>query len=74
MQYHFFDEAPNDMHSRPVPSVNDDISFAAVMGKLFGIVIDNISLFDRWSKNSYQIYILDARASSLVSSTLRSNY
>lgn len=47
MLNHFFDEAPDNVYSGPVATMDDDIPLAAIMGKLFGIVVDDISFLDR---------------------------
>lgn len=66
--YHGFDEFSNDVNASPVASVDDDISFSAILGELFCEVIDEVALLDGWAE-WLDFDILDARAYSLVSYT-----
>lgn len=65
---HALDEPANDMHSGPVTPVDNDISFAAILGELLGEVVHEVALLDGGSASPHA-YILEASASSLVSST-----
>ncbi len=46
MLYHGFDEFSNDVNASPVASVDNDISFSAILGELFCEVIDEVALLD----------------------------
>lgn len=65
---HLLDQSAHEMHSGPVASMYDDISLAPVVSKLLGIVILKVSLLNGGSVWEL-VYILEANASSLVSST-----
>ena len=70
---HLFDEFAYNEDSSPITTMNDDVSLAFERGEFFCIVINKISLPGCWSVWVLD-YILDASASSLVSSTLRWYY
>lgn len=65
---HSLDEFSNYIHASPVTSMNDDITFAAILRELFCEVVNEVALLDgrtEWQNSN----ILEARAYSFVSYT-----